>query len=94
MREFVLDFGLLGDTLMEQGRVSDAAAAYQKMIDLKPFYQSYTRAAHLRWLKGDLGGAVQMMHAAVQAASPRDRESVAWAYSRLAAVRVAARAPR
>ncbi len=83
-REFVLDFGLLGDALMEQGRVSDAAAAYQKMIDLKPFYQSYTRAAHLRWLKGDLGGAVQMMHAAVQAASPRDRESVAWAYSRLA----------
>jgi tetratricopeptide (TPR) repeat protein len=83
-REFVLDFGLLGDALMEQGRVSDAAEAYQKMIDLKPFYQSYTRAAHLRWLRGDLGGAVKMMHAAVQAASPRDRESVAWAYSRLA----------
>ena len=54
------------------------------MIDLKPFYQSYTRAAHLRWLKGDLDGAIEMMHAAVKAASPRDRESVAWAYSRLA----------
>jgi len=54
------------------------------MIDLKPFYQSYTRAAHLRWLKGDLSGAIEMMHAAVKAASPRDRESVAWAYSRLA----------
>src|SRR5688572_16185027 len=84
-REFVLDYGLLGDVLMEQGRLPEAAEAYQKMIDLKPFYQSYTRAAHLRWLKGDLGGAVKMMHAAVQAASPRDRESVAWAYSRLAA---------
>jgi tetratricopeptide (TPR) repeat protein len=84
MREFVLDFGLLGDVLMEQGRLTEAADAYQKMIDLKPFYQSYTRAAHLRWLKGDLDGAIDMMRAAVKAASPRDRESVAWAYSRLA----------
>ncbi len=25
---------------------SEAAAAYQRMLDLKPFYQSYTRAAH------------------------------------------------
>ena len=83
-REFVLDFGLLGDALMEQGRVTEAAEAYQKMMDLKPFYQSYTRAAHLRWLKGDLGGAIEMMQSAVKAASPRDRESVAWAYSRLA----------
>jgi tetratricopeptide (TPR) repeat protein len=84
MREFVLDFGLLGDALMEQGRVTEAADAYQKMIDLKPFYQSYTRAAHLRWLRGDLGGAIDMMQAAVKAASPRDPESIAWAYARLA----------
>jgi len=83
-REFVLDFGLLGDVLLEQGRVAEAAEAYQKMIDLKPFYQSYTRAAHMRWLKGDLRGAIEMMRAAVQAASPRDKESTAWAYSRLA----------
>ena len=64
-REFVLDFGLLGDVLMEQGRVAEAADAYQRMIDLKPFYQSYTRAAHLRWIKGDVRGAVAMMQAAV-----------------------------
>jgi tetratricopeptide (TPR) repeat protein len=83
-REFVLDFGLLGDALMEQGRLGEAADAYQKMMNLKPFYQSYVRAAHLRWLKGDLDGAIEMMAQAVQAASPRDPESVAWAYSRLA----------
>jgi len=83
-REFVLDFGLLGDVLMEQGRLREAADAYQKMMDLKPFYQSYVRAAHLRWLKGDLEGAIEMMTAAVKAASPRDPESVAWAYTRLA----------
>src|SRR6478752_3432358 len=84
LREFVLDFGLLGDTLMEQGRIAEAADAYQKMMDLKPFYQSYVRAAHLRWLKGDLDGAIQLMTSAVKAASPRDPESVAWAYVRLA----------
>ncbi len=84
LREFVLDYGLLGDVLMEQGRLNEAAVAYQKMVDLKPFYQSYIRAAHLRWLKGDLDGAIALMHSAIRAVSPRDPESVAWAYSRLA----------
>jgi tetratricopeptide (TPR) repeat protein len=82
-REFALDFGLLGDALMEQGRLAEAGEAYQKMIDLRPFYQSYTRAAHLRWLRGDLDGATLLMQQAVRAASPRDPESVAWAYARL-----------
>ena len=88
LREFVLDFGLLGDVLMEQGKLAEAATAYQKMIDLKPFYQSYTRAAHLRWLKGDLDGGIEMMNAAVKAASPRDPESIAWANARLATYRL------
>jgi tetratricopeptide (TPR) repeat protein len=83
MRGGVLDYGLLGDVLMEQGRVNEAADAYQKMIDLKPFYQSYTRAAHMRWLKGDLDGAANLMEDAVKSASPRDPESIAWAYTRL-----------
>jgi tetratricopeptide (TPR) repeat protein len=83
-REFVLDYGLLGDALMEQGRLEEAAEAYQKMIDLKPFHQSYTRAAHLRWLRGDLEGAIALMHRAVKSASPRDPESIAWSYARLA----------
>src|SRR5262245_32901728 len=30
LREFVLDFGLLGDVLMEQGRLGRSATAYQK----------------------------------------------------------------
>jgi len=83
-REFVLDYALLGDALMEQGRLTEAATAYQKMIDLKPFYQSYTRAAHLRWLTGDLNGAIELIHKAIDAASPRNPEALAWAYTRLA----------
>ena len=83
-RNFVLDYGLLGDALMEQGRLTEAASAYQTMVDLKPFYQSYTRAAHLRWLKGDIAGAAEAMRSAVQSASPREPESSAWALTRLA----------
>jgi tetratricopeptide (TPR) repeat protein len=83
-RGSVLDYGLLGDAVMEQGRLDEAAEAYQKMIDLKPFYQSYTRAAHMRWLKGDLDGAIEAMRLAIGAASPRDPESVAWSWTRLA----------
>ena len=83
-RQFVLDYGLLGDVLMEQGRLTEAAQAYQKMIDIKPFYQSFTRASHLRWLKGDLDGAIELIRKAIAAASPRDPESIAWAYTRLA----------
>jgi tetratricopeptide (TPR) repeat protein len=83
-REFVLDYGLLGDVLMEQGRLTEAAEAYQKMVDIKPFYQSFTRASHLRWLKGDVDGAIELIRKAIAAASPRDPESIAWAYTRLA----------
>jgi tetratricopeptide (TPR) repeat protein len=84
-RTLVLDYGLLGDALMEQGKVTEAAAAYQKMLDLKPFYQSYTRAAHVRWLKGDLEGAMAAIRLAIESASPRDPEAAAWAWTRLAA---------
>jgi tetratricopeptide (TPR) repeat protein len=84
-RTVVLDYGLLGDTLMEQGRLAEAAEAYQRMLDLKPFYQSYTRAAHLRWLRGDLEGAIESIRLAIASASPRDPESAAWAWTRLAA---------
>ncbi|MFN8060703.1 MAG: tetratricopeptide repeat protein [Vicinamibacterales bacterium] len=79
-----LDYGLLGDALMEQGRLDQAVDAYQQMADRKPHFQSYTRAAHVRWLRGDLDGARTMMLQAVRSASPRDGESLAWAETRLA----------
>src|SRR3984957_716788 len=53
------------------------------MIDLRPDLQSYTRVAHLRWLKGDLEGALAVMRIAVTSGSPRDSEPKAWAYTRL-----------
>jgi tetratricopeptide (TPR) repeat protein len=83
IRSESFDYGLLGDVLMEQGRLTEAVGAYQKMIDLRPDLQSYTRVAHMRWLKGDLDGAIEVMRTAVTSASPNDPEPTAWAYTRL-----------
>jgi tetratricopeptide (TPR) repeat protein len=83
-RESPFDYGLLGDALMEQGRLNEAAQAYQKMVDLRPGLESYSRAAHLRWLHGDLEGATALMRLAARSGGPRNAEPTAWAYSRLA----------
>lgn len=83
-RTFVFDFALLGDALMEQGRLDEAVDAYQKMVDLKPCLQTYSRVAHMRWLKGDLRGALQAIRYAVTAGSILEPEPVAWAYTKLA----------
>jgi tetratricopeptide (TPR) repeat protein len=53
-------------------------------MDLKPDLRAYARAAHMRWLKGDLEGAIEAMQLAVSAASPGDAESAAWVNTRLA----------
>lgn len=79
------DFGLLGDVLMEQGRLDEAVDAYQKMVDLKPGPQAFARIAHLRWLKGDLEGAVELMREAAASVSGVEAESSAWMLTKLAA---------
>jgi len=78
------DYALLGDALYDEGKVSDAAAAYQRMVDLKPSLDSYSRAANIRWIKGDLAGAIELQTLAVRAAGPGDPGAVAWALVRLA----------
>ena len=85
-RGLPFDYGLLGDVLMEQGQLTEAAEACQKMLDLRPDLHSYARGAHIRWLKGDLDGAMEMMQAAVEASSPHDPEASAWTRTRLAAL--------
>ncbi|HET7286219.1 MAG TPA: tetratricopeptide repeat protein, partial [Pyrinomonadaceae bacterium] len=84
LRERPFDYGVLGDVLIDQGKVREGAAAYQKMVDLRPDLQSYARAAHVRWLTGDLDGALELMKLATAASSPNDPEAAAWAFTRLA----------
>lgn len=83
-RGLAFDFGLLGDVLMEQGKLDEAITAYQRMMELKPGPQAYSRAAHIRWLKGDLSGARVLMRMSAQASGAGDAEASAWAWSKLA----------
>ncbi len=83
-RGLSFDYGLLGDVLMEQGQLAEATHAYQMMIDVRPDLHSYARGAHIRWLKGNLTGAVELMELAAHASSPLDPEPAAWVHTRLA----------
>jgi len=78
------DYALLGDALMEQGNLDEATRAYQSMMDKKPGLEAYTRTAHMRWLRGDLSGAIAVMQMAVDASSPRQPEIAAWVHVGLA----------
>jgi tetratricopeptide (TPR) repeat protein len=82
MRGLAYDFGLLGDVLIEQGKTDDAALAYQKMMEMRPGPQAYSRAAHVRWLKGDIKAARALMLMSAQAAG--QTEPSAWAWSKVA----------
>ena len=84
LRERPFDYGVLGDALIDQGKIRQGAAAYQKMVDLRPDLQSYVRAAHVRWLTGDLKGAIQLMQLAMSSSNPNDPNTGAWAFNRLA----------
>lgn len=78
------DFGLLGDVWVDVGRYGEAADAYQAMMDLRPDAEAYARAAHLRWLTGDLEGAIEAIAVAARAVSPRSTTTHTWIWSRLA----------
>lgn len=70
--------GLLGDAEMEVGHYANAEAAYQRMIDLRPNLASYSRGSWMRWLLGDVDGAIDLGRHAVEAGSPRVPEELAW----------------
>ena len=78
-----LDWALLGDARMERGALDAAAEAYQRAVDLRPGLETYDRIGWLRWLEGDVEGALEMARMAVSAGSPADPEPLAWALTRL-----------
>ena len=84
VRSLPYDYGLLGDSLMEQGRLAEAIPAYQTMLDLRPGFESFVRAAHMRWLKGDLPGAQELMGQVLGMIHPREKATAAWAEARVA----------
>ena len=74
---------LLGDALMEQGRLDDAANAYQAVVNQTGGLEIYVRVGWLRWLWGDLDGAIQMDQLALQAAGGVDTDALAFALTDL-----------
>lgn len=78
-----LTHALLGDALMEQGKLDAAGETYQRAMDLRPGLAMYDRVGWLRWLWGDTEGAIEMQKLAVAAGNPGDPEPLAWALVRL-----------
>jgi tetratricopeptide (TPR) repeat protein len=82
-RGTVQDLALLSDALMEQGKLAEAIVALQRMANIRPGAEADTRIAQIRWLKGDLNGAIVAMEQAARETSAVDAESLAWIYTRL-----------
>jgi tetratricopeptide (TPR) repeat protein len=78
-----VSYGILGDAEMEVGHYDAAERAYQRMNDMHPNLASYTRASWMRWLLGDIEGAIEVGRRAVGAGSPRSPEEVAWTAAQL-----------
>jgi tetratricopeptide (TPR) repeat protein len=75
----LMALGVLSDAELELGELDRAAEAAQKMVDLKPSLPSYSRAAYLRWLQGDVKAAKEIIRLAMDSGiDQRDSEPGAW----------------
>lgn len=74
--------GIRVDGQVELGRYDEAVQTLQKMVDLRPDLDSYSRVSYLRELYGDVDGAITAMQSAVQTALPGS-ESWAWTLTHL-----------
>ncbi|HHW87114.1 MAG TPA: tetratricopeptide repeat protein [Chloroflexi bacterium] len=75
-------YGIRTDALVELGRYDEAVTALQKMVDMRPDTESYSRVSYLRELHGDVDGALAAMQMAVASAAP-GTEPWLWALTHL-----------
>ncbi len=75
-------FGILGDALVETGRLRAGFAAFDRMADLEPSLASYARVAYARELLGDVAGARAALRLAVEAGAAVP-EHAAWSLVQL-----------
>jgi tetratricopeptide (TPR) repeat protein len=76
-------YGVLTDANIELGNYKEAIETVQKMVDMKPNMESYSRVAHVRSLHGDSDGAIEAMSLASRVANPMDKEVQSWSLTYL-----------
>lgn len=86
-------WGLLGDARMELGRTEAAAAAYQRMLELRPGPAAYVRAAYWRERTGDLEGALDLLERSLVATGHGAGDQRAWTLVQIAALQERAGRP-
>ena len=79
-------YGVIGDAYLELGQIENARLAYEKMIELDPGLDSYSRLSNLRLKQHDTIGAVSAMEKAYESGL-RDvrtsKENLAWTQAML-----------
>lgn len=85
-REGARELALLSDVLVDQGKLTEAIAVLEKMAAAKPGAEAFSRIAHVRWLKGDVDGAVEAYRGAFRATAAEDEEVQAWLLTRLSSL--------
>lgn len=74
-------YGILGDTYLDLGEMDKAEEAYDRMLELDPSLDSYSRLSNLRVAKGDTAGAIEAMQSAYRTGAENVRttvEHLAW----------------
>lgn len=75
---------LLSDALLELGDIDGATAALAIAMQARPDQNAYARAAHLRWLRGDIEGAKRIYADVLQNRDPSHPEPTAQRFLELA----------
>lgn len=74
-------YGVLGDAYLDLGNVEEAGVAYDKMAELRPGLDSWSRVSNLKVVRGDTQGALQAMEMAYSLGRKSSRtsgENLSW----------------
>jgi len=76
----LIALGSLSDAELELGHVAEAVRAADRMMNIKPNNPSYSRVSFLKWVQGDVPGALEAIRLAIDSAhGAKDKEPEAWA---------------
>jgi tetratricopeptide (TPR) repeat protein len=80
--KIAMNYGVIGDALIELGRYPDAFRAFDTMSKIQPSLTSYSRISYARELRGNTAQAIRSMKLAVDAATDT-KEPLAWTHVQL-----------